>query len=224
MNIQTIENNTVITLKEICEILEVRHNDAMTKVLRLSQEPSFGTLREMSIVYNKKGQTIKTYSFTKMQAIAVGARLNNALLMKLVIKLEEAKPLTALEMARNYVASLEKIELQQIELDKKDMIISTNAPLVAFAEAVASSSDSILIRECSKVLGLKIGQNKLYELLREKGMILSKSTEPTQLGMDRGYFEVIESSIMTPKGSKLVSTTKLLPKGQLYVSSICEVK
>lgn len=51
-------------------------------VKKLAEEPSFGTVAKMAVVYNTQGQTIETYSLNKKQAIAVGAKLNNKLLMK----------------------------------------------------------------------------------------------------------------------------------------------
>lgn len=92
MNVATIGNEVmqgdeVITLKEITDILEVRHNDAMKKVEALSKEPTFGELRKARISY-AKGKTVGTYLLNKIQAIAVGAKLNDKLLMKLVNKLE----------------------------------------------------------------------------------------------------------------------------------------
>jgi len=85
----------VITLKEITELLVVEHNKpiehnkAMKIVDKLALETSFGTLEKITTVYNSKGQTIKTYNLTKKQAIAVGAKLNNALLMKVIDRVEE---------------------------------------------------------------------------------------------------------------------------------------
>lgn len=99
----TVEDEYVITLKEITDLLGIRHSDAMKKVEELAQEDGFGTLREIRIVYNKKGQKIKSYKFTQLQAIAVGARLNNKMLMKVVVKLKE------LEIAKNVLS----IEMQE---------------------------------------------------------------------------------------------------------------
>tara|TARA_R110002074_G_scaffold41673_1_gene110131 strand:+ start:1231 stop:1905 length:675 start_codon:yes stop_codon:yes gene_type:complete len=166
MNITTIENKTVITLKEICDILEVRHNDAMTRVLKLSQEPSFGQLRENSICIPKGNgatQTIKTYSLTKMQAIAVGARLNNALLMKLVMKLEEAKTLT---VPQTYIEALTEVlrlakdnEMLQIERDKA---VKTNTILTHVKKVYTAT-------EVAKELGLR-SATKLNNTLKEIGI------------------------------------------------------
>lgn len=90
----TLRNNQelVITLKEITDLIGARHNDAMKKVEELAKEDGFGQLREIRISIPKGNgatQEIDTYSFTKKQAIAVGARLNNAMLMKVINRLEE---------------------------------------------------------------------------------------------------------------------------------------
>ena len=91
MELISIQSNSeyVITLKEITDLISARHNDAMKKVEELAKEDGFGSLRKIRIVYNDKGQEIDTYIFTKKQAIAVGARLNTTMLMKVVNRLEE---------------------------------------------------------------------------------------------------------------------------------------
>ena len=70
----------VITLKEITDLIGARHNEAMKKVEELANEDGFGWLRKTRSQYESgKGRIdeIDTYIFTKKQAIAVGARLNN---------------------------------------------------------------------------------------------------------------------------------------------------
>ena len=81
-------NGGVITLKEITDIIEVRHDKAMIKVEQLAKEPSFGEVSKMD-TFNLNNVKVVTYVLNKKQAIAVGAKLNNKLLMKLVDKLEE---------------------------------------------------------------------------------------------------------------------------------------
>ena len=48
----------VITLKEITDLIGVRHDKSMAKVEELAIENGFGTLSKIDIVYNDKGQTI----------------------------------------------------------------------------------------------------------------------------------------------------------------------
>lgn len=75
----------VITLKEITDLIGVQHSKAMEKVKKLAKEPSFGWVSKMDFQYSSgKGrvETIETYALNKKQAIAVGAKLNNSLLMR----------------------------------------------------------------------------------------------------------------------------------------------
>jgi anti-repressor protein len=93
-------------------------------------------------------------------------------------------------------------------------------PLVAFAEICAASKDSILIRELAKVAsknGLVTGERRLYRKLREWKMIFPNSTEPYQEYVDRGYFEVTQSAKDTTCGTRIFKTTRVTPKGQVYI-------
>lgn len=117
-----------------------------------------------------------------------------------------SKQLTEIE-----VEEATKPLLQKIEDDK---------PLVGFAEKVIKSNDNILVRELAKIISdevVKIGQNKLYELLRSWNYIMQKSTEPYQRCIDNGYFVVEEKTINTPYGPKLTKTTKITPRGQVAI-------
>ena len=75
----------------------------------------------------------------------------------------------------------------------------------------------------SKILnqnGINIGQNRLYGWLRENGYLIKSSKEdrnsPTQKAMNMGLFELRISTISTPYGTKIVKTTLVTGKGQVY--------
>jgi len=77
---------TKMTLKEITDLLEVRHNDAMNIVEKMATGPEFGLLRKIR-TKQKTGfgeKEIDTYALDKRQSIAVSARLNTALLMRII--------------------------------------------------------------------------------------------------------------------------------------------
>jgi len=80
----TQSSEMTMTLKEITDMLGVRHNDAMRVVENMAKSLDFGTLRNFRSVYNQHGQTIETYSLNKRQSIAVAARLNTSLLMRIM--------------------------------------------------------------------------------------------------------------------------------------------
>lgn len=96
-------------------------------------------------------------------------------------------------------------------------------PKALFADAVASSGRSCLVAELAKILqqnGYAIGQNRLFEWMREKGYLGTKGeyyNQPTQRAMDLGLFEVKKSTVTKPDGSILVTATpKITGKGQIY--------
>ena len=60
MNLIT-SNQPTMTLKEITDLIGVRHDKACLKVLSMTKDPEFGAVSVMDIVYNSQGQTTQTY-------------------------------------------------------------------------------------------------------------------------------------------------------------------
>ncbi|MFR8650605.1 MAG: phage antirepressor KilAC domain-containing protein [Faecalibacillus sp.] len=96
-------------------------------------------------------------------------------------------------------------------------------PKALFADAVSASDESILIGQLAKLIrqnGYEIGQNRLFEWMRENGYLIksgSRRNQPTQRAMDMGLFEVKERTISNPDGStRITLTTKVTGKGQVY--------
>ena len=216
----------VITLKEITDLIGVEHNKAMRKVEELANEEGFGTLAKTATVYNGKGQTIDTYQFTKKQAIAVGARLNNAMLMKLINRLEEletAKP--QFQIPQTYSEALMLAAKQAEQIEQQTALIEAQKPKVEFYEAVTGSNDTIDIASVAKVLNIKgFGRNNLFEFLRNKN-ILMQNNQPFQTFVDRGYFRVIESKYNKPDGSSHINLkTVVYQKGLDYIRKLLETE
>ena len=104
---------------------------------------------------------------------------------------------------------------RQIEADK---------PKVLFANAVSASRTSILIGELAKLLrqnGIEIGQNRLFEDLRNRGYLIKRVggdwNMPTQRSMELGLFEIKEHTHIDGNGCNVTTkTTKVTTKGQVY--------
>jgi anti-repressor protein len=111
----------------------------------------------------------------------------------------------------------------QGEIERRDARIAVLEPKGLFADAVSASSSCILIGELAKILkqnGIEIGQNRLYERLREEGYLMRTGTSynmPTQRSMELGLFQVKERTINNPDGSvRITRTTMVTGKGQQY--------
>lgn len=118
--------------------------------------------------------------------------------------------------------ALAVIEAQKT-IEEKDKEIERMRPKEVFADAVASSKDSILIGELAKLIcqnGYSIGQNRLFTWMRDNGYLMRQGASrniPKQRYVEQGLFEIKESSIANPDGSvRLIKTTKVTAKGQQY--------
>lgn len=111
----------------------------------------------------------------------------------------------------------------QKTIEEKDKEIERMRPKEVFADAVASSKDSILIGELAKLIcqnGYSVGQNRLFTWMRDNGYLMRQGASrntPKQRYVEQGLFEIKESSIANPDGSvRLIKTTKVTAKGQQY--------
>lgn len=134
-------------------------------------------------------------------------------------KLEEAllNPDTLIQLAQNLKAEQErnKILTEKIDMDK---------PKVLFADAVSTSKSSILVGQLAKLLkqnGIDIGQNRLFDWLRQNGYLIRQRSDnynlPTQRAMEMGLFRIKESTHLNGDGVSVTTrTTKVTGKGQQY--------
>ncbi|MBY5009440.1 phage antirepressor KilAC domain-containing protein [Streptococcus suis] len=159
-----------------------------------------------------------------------------------IIKLDMAKEIAMIQRSdrgkqvRQYFIQIEKdfnspekimaraLLLADKKVHQLEAQIEADKPKVLFANAVEASATSILIGDFAKILrqnGYNIGQNRLFEWLRNNGFLIRKRGEsynmPTQMSMDMSLFEVKERTHNEPNGSIRISkTTKMTGKGQTY--------
>ena len=130
-------------------------------------------------------------------------------------------------LPHNYIEALERLlisekEKEKIAIEKKQLEEEKkiNEPKVLFADSVAASEDSILVRDLAKILkqnGLDIGEHRLYDRMRADGYICKNSTEPTQRAMELKLFERVIRTVQVGDGSpREILTTKVTAKGQQY--------
>ena len=97
--------------------------------------------------------------------------------------------------------------------------IAEQKPLVTFAENVASSADSISMKQMANLAQdehIDIGRNRLIKFLKEK-KILMKDNTPYQQYLDRKYFDVIKVPKKTVYGEMYFPTTVVTGKGQIWL-------
>lgn len=111
----------------------------------------------------------------------------------------------------------------QKTIEEQTAQIERMRPKEIFADAVATSKQSILIGQLAKLIcqnGHEIGQKRLFKWMRENGYLMKSGSDynmPMQRYVEQGLFEIKESSIANPDGStRITRTTKVTGKGQQY--------
>jgi prophage antirepressor-like protein len=119
------------------------------------------------------------------------------------------------------IGLLTKLKEEKEKLAAAQQQIVQQQPLVTFAEACMQSDQTLKVGEVAKLAmkqGIKIGQKRLFDKLREWGLMFKNSTEPTQKGCERELFEVAQGVKQKPSGEPFTwTTTYVTPKGQAYI-------
>nr|DAJ07450.1 MAG TPA: repressor domain protein [Caudoviricetes sp.] len=229
--------------KDVCESFgDTNYRRSLSSVddddKRISQIETPGGKQNM-IVINESG--LYSLLFQMQPQKAKGVSQNDSLVDERIEKLHRFKRwvtsevLPSIRKNGGYIAGQETmtddelmaraLQVAQNKIQERDKQIETMKPKAIFADAVAASHTSILVGELAKILkqnGVNIGQNRLYEWLRENGYLIrgNKRTDrnaPTQRSMDMGLFEVKISTVVNSDGSvRETRTTKVTGKGQQY--------
>lgn len=132
-------------------------------------------------------------------------------------------------LAKAVMIGQRTMEEQKRRIAAQESHINELEPKARFADAVAASDGTCLIGELAKMLrqnGLDIGQNRLFEILRQDGYLGKNGSNrnvPTQKAMDLGLFRIKETAITHSDGHVTINrTAKVTGKGQTYfISRYC---
>lgn len=135
-------------------------------------------------------------------------------------------------LAKAVLVAQKTIEHKNRQIAEKDAQIKVLEPKALFADAVAASDGTCLVGELAKMLrqnGLNIGQNRLFQLLRDDGFFGKSGSNrnvPTQKAMDLGLFHIKETAVTHSDGHVTISRTpKVTGKGQRYfIARYCPEK
>lgn len=237
MTSQIIQGN-----QELIPVTENENNEVVVSGRDLHE------FLEISTPYHKWMPRMIEYGFTENEDfIVTDIFVHNPLGGKQyqsshILKLDMAKEISMIQrnekgkQARQYFLQIEKawnspemimkraLQFADKKIVKLETQIEKDKPKVIFADAVNSSTSSILVGELAKLIsqnGYEIGQNRLFDWLRENGFLIKRKGEtynlPTQRSMDMELMDIKKRTINNADGSiKTTRTTKITGKGQQY--------
>lgn len=231
---KVINNEPYFSLNDVCRILEIKNTsdaksrlnkdgvgtteviDSMgrTQLANFINEPNLYKL----VFQSRKSEAEKFADWVTSEVLPT-IRKHGAYMTSEVIEKTLTDPDYLIQLATNLKEEKAKRALAEAQIEK-------DKPKVLFADSCEVAENSILIGEFAKRLkqnGYDIGQNKLFEWLRQHDY-LCKSGErknlPTQYAMELGLFEIKTRVLSNPNGSvRTTSTTKITGRGQIYFTN-----
>lgn len=225
--ITTIENDqgeVLVNGRELHEFLEVktRYNDWLERML------AYGFKENQDFI-----------AITQKRVTAQG---NSVTYIDHHLKIDMAKEISMIQrtdkgkQARQYFLEIERrwnspemimkraLEIADRKVKELEHKFEEAKPRIAFSKAVETSKQSVLVGELSKIIkqnGIEIGQNRLFNWLRDNGYLIKQRGEnynlPTQKSMNLGLMEIKKRTINNADGSvRVTRTTKITGKGQIY--------
>lgn len=233
IKITTSNGELVVSSRQVADNFGKEHSKVIRSIEGIANfGDTQGMFHKVSYVNEQNGQEYKEYlmnrdgfsllvmGFTGKEALEWKVKYINAF-NAMEQELRQKSQLTPAEqMAQGLLAAQQLLAEKNKQVEHLEATIEEQKPKVLFADAVSASKTSILIGELAKLLkqnGIDIGQNRLFNWMRENGYIFRNGKEPTQRAMEMKLFEIKECTINNPDGSPRVTrTTKVTGKGQTY--------
>ncbi len=226
-----IDGDVWFVAKDVAEVLEFR--DSYTAIRTLDDDEKGthkvrtpGGMQDMTVI-SESGLYQLILRSNKPEAKAFSKWVRSEVLPSIrkhgVYMTPEAieKTLFNPDFIINLATELKTERNKRMELEKQAEI---NAPKVLFADSVAASDSTCLVRELAKMIhqnGIDIGEKRLFAWLRNNDYLIKAHSQdfnmPTQKSRNLGLI-VIKETVISSAGGKpiLVRTPKITGKGQEY--------
>lgn len=213
-NVDSEDTTRVLVNLDVNRLVDASHQKATAKRTRKTQEAVFINESGLySLVLSSKLPQAKAFKHWVTSEVLPSIRKTGRY---------SAVPEDSLTTVQTWFNAMKSMytTIQQLEAERE-----ANKPHTELGKAITSSVTSIPVGNFAKVLnqnGFKIGQNRLFKLLREEGFLCSsKSVKnvPTQRYMNSGLFEVEEKCFTdyATGDTHFSYTTKITGKGQEYL-------
>lgn len=218
------DNEPWFVAKDVCDCLEI--NNSRQALSRLDYDEKNSVILNDGTAGNPEKSIVNEYG---LYSLVLSSRKPEAKEFKRWITHDVLPSLRkygtySMNIPRTLPDAL-KLYANEIEAhNQTKALLEEQKPKVLFADAVSTSDTDILIGDLAKLLnqnGHNIGQNRLFERLRNEGYLISRKggsyNMPTQRAMELGLFRIKETAITHSDGRTSINKTpKVTGKGQLY--------
>ena len=202
-----------ISSREVAEMMEIKeHSKMIRKIQQINEvlnEAKIGLVEYWfeSTYIDGKGETRKEYQVTKKgcEMLAHKSTGNKGILFthKYMERFEQMENHIKQQVPQTYAQALLEAGRLALELEQKQKQIEVMEPKAIAYDKFMEADGTYTTTNACKMLGLK--RNKVFEVLRDKGLVYKNKTEATQKAIDRGLFKQVlkngyPTMVITPKG------------------------
>ena len=233
-----IDDEPYFSLNDVCRILEIKNpRDAKSRlnldgvgstdgVDSLGRRTDVTMINESNLyklIFQSRKPEAERFADWVTSEVLPAIRKHGAYMTDEVIERTLTDPDYLIMLATNLKEEKAKRALAEAVNER-------NKPKVLFADTVSASKRSCLMGELAKMisqeairqgkLDKKIGQNKLFAWMRNKGYLCKggeRRNQPKQTYIEQGLFEIKKGSYINSDGVSIITTTpKVTGKGQIY--------
>ncbi len=233
-----IDDEPYFSLNDVCRILEIKNpSDAKNRLRKdgvgttevidsmgRTQQANFINESNLyKLVFQSRKPEAERFADWVTSEVLPAIRKHGAYMTDGVIERTLTDPDYLIMLATN-------LKEEKAKRDLAEAVNEKNKPKVLFADTVSASKRSCLMGELAKMisqeairqgkLDKKIGQNKLFAWMRNKGYLCKggeRRNQPKQTYIEQGLFEMKKGSYINSDGVSIITTTpKVTGKGQIY--------
>jgi phage antirepressor YoqD-like protein len=198
-----------MTVREVAEALGVSPDTILNSIKDIESQSE--NIRVEKIQGSHGGKPYYVLNEAQVTAVKMNLRKNSEV---------AAQPKTDIEKE---LIIQQALMYQQEKIKSLTERLALAEPKAAFFDHVADSKDALQMRDVAAALNIPdLGRNKLFELLRNKG-ILDNRNIPYREYQDRGYFRVVEQQGTDKEGeTRVYLKTLVYQKGIEYIRRIAQ--
>lgn len=175
-----------------------------------------------ALIFSSKLDTAKQFKHWVTSEVLPSIRRHGAYATPQTIDSIIADPENGIKLLTALKQEREQRQLAESKVALLEEVTKEQAPKVIFADAVAGSTNSILIGELAKILrqnNVEMGEKRLFQWLRDNGYLGTTGDRyniPNQRYIEMGLFTLKTNTFSVNGTMQTRNTTKVTGKGQQY--------
>lgn len=202
-----------ISSREVADMMEIKkHSDMLAKIDKLNEILIGGNFRSLDFWFestykDSRGRDQREYQVTKKGCELIAHKTEGekgvAFTVRYMERFEQMENRINNQVPQTYAQALLEAGRLALELEQKQKQIEVMEPKAIAYDKFMEADGTYTTTNACKMLGLK--RNKVFEVLRDKGLVYKNKTEATQKAIDRGLFKQVlkngyPTMVITPKG------------------------